>query len=352
MVSKQELDNSLEYLRSRGLSVDGTAWYVFSKKFLGTDIPRPEEIIAFWNNNQQADGRWLMEEHSDMFTTHHVLLGYYLLNSQPQKSLDPFMSNYATYQDALDYITAHDFRNIYHVVFGWALWYWKYPSWLNDVFAYIEQDLDWTTGTDYHKTTHTLYNYVLARRQFPNLDGIINTALALQQADGSWPPMFNRPFYSTSIMITMLAQIAQLYPNHRSIEIQNALNKAKLWVVSQYHTTVVNGYTLGYFGDVSRISDSMFSGVTSAGQTGLIDTNVDMTFSDIVQKLQASYIDRYPDTGTRFVSLACSSDTDCPSGQVCQNGVCATPPPSPPWALILIAFGVAVGLYLYSKQRD
>ena len=296
MISKQEIDNSLEYLRSRGLSVDETAWYVWSKKFLGTEIPNPEQIISFWNANQQADGRWLMEQHSDMFTTHHVLGGYYLLNSHPQKSLDPFMSNYDTYQDALDYIMQHDFRNIYHVVFGWSLWYWKYPPWLNDVFADIERNLGWTTGTDYHKTTHTIYNYVLARRQFPNLNGIIDTALNLQQADGSWPTLFNRPFYSNSIMITMLTEIRQLYPTVRQVELQAALDRAKVWVASQYRTTVVGGYTLGYFGDIltSYPWDALFSGITSAGQTGLLDTNVDMTFSDIVQRLQGSSSNWFP----------------------------------------------------------
>ena len=288
MVSIQELDNSLEYLRSRGLTVHDAALYVWCKGFLGTPISQPELIIDLWNNAQQADGSWLAGgSMTDMFVTNRVLGGYYLLNSTPQKSLAPFMSNYDTYQEALNYIALHDSRNIYHVVFGWCLYYWKYPPWLNDVFAYIEQNLAWTTGDDYHKTSHILYSYVLGRRQIPNLDNLIAKAVSLQQADGSFPIILpSRPVYSTSIMISMLKQIQLLYPSHLPTEIQNALDNTVNWVNSSYRTTVYGGKTLGYFGNVLDMENALLCGVLSAGQNGLLESNVDMTYADIVQRIQ------------------------------------------------------------------
>lgn len=292
LVSIQELDNSLEYLVVRGgMGVHAAALYVTTKSFLGTTMNN-QVIIGFFDSKQETDGAWT-DVATRMFTTQRVLGAYYLLNATPKRGMDSFFSKYSTYQEVKDYLLydrKSDFRDAYHIIFAWCLYYWQYPPWLNTFFAEVETDLDWTTGTDYHKRTHILYSYVIARRQFPNLDGIIDVTINSQQADGSWPDTYvvtkGRPVYNTSIQLSLLQQILKLYPDHRTNEIQTAITKSASWVNSQYKTQVLNGKTCGYFGDVVTLEDSLFCGILAAGQNGLLETNVDMTYADIVQRLQ------------------------------------------------------------------
>lgn len=290
MVSVEELDNSLEYWRSRGVGNVADAFlYVLCKKWLGTPIATPESVIAFWNKNQQADGSWSAAgtafPNAPMFATHRVLWGFHLLNAKPAKPLDVFMADYNTLQKVLDYcFSISDLRDAYHVIFGWCLYYWKYPSWLNELFAEIEKDLSWTVSNDLHQITHTLTSYILPRRAFPNLDAMIDKVLSMQAADGSW--LGARPVFQTAIALTMLQQILKLHPGHRTAEINNALAKAAVWVTSAYRTVVRDGKTLGYFGDINTIEDALVCGILSAGQSGVLPTNVDMTLADVVAKIQ------------------------------------------------------------------
>ena len=285
------LDNSLEYLRASELGVHDMAEYVISKSYLGTQIPNKTQIIDYFDNNQnQTDGSW-KDVNTPMFTTHRILLAYYILNVTPNRSLDSFFSNYDTWEEALAYDKSihgtFDGRDIYHIVIGWVLYYRTYPPWLNDFFTNIEKDLTWTNSTNSHKRTHILYSYVIARRQFPNLDGIINETLKEQSPDGHWDYQClstPRPVYCNAIQLVLLQQIIKLYPNHRTAEIQNSIDKSRQWVYDTYNTTTINGVVMGYFGTAINIEDSLMTGIMSAGINGLMDINVDMTFEDIVPK--------------------------------------------------------------------
>jgi hypothetical protein len=293
-INKTEVDNSLEYLRSEYLKsevpkVHDTAEYVISKNYLGTQIPNKQQIIDYFDKNQnQTDGSW-KDVNTPMFTTHRILLAYYILSATPNRSLDSFFSNYDTWEEALAYDKdihgTFDGRDIYHIVFGWVLYYRTYPPWMNDFFTNIEKDLTWTNSTNSHKRTHILYSYVIARRQFPNLDGIINETLKEQSPDGHWDYQCltqPRPVYCNAIQLVLLQQIIKLYPNHRTTEIQNSIDKSRTWVYNTYNTTTVNGVVMGYFGTSTSIEDSVMVGLMSAGINGLMDINVDMTFEDLL----------------------------------------------------------------------
>jgi len=289
---KQEIDNSLNYMmkNSQDYLSDPMllSLWVMSKSFLGLYDNRTE-VIDYFNSRQESDGAW-SGAWTRMFTTHRVLFAYYLLNVTPARSLDVFLSSCDTWSEARDYMvnTGHgDARNLYHVIFAWVLYYWDYPPWIDDFFNEIETDLSWTSDSDFHKRTHILYSYVIARRPFPNLDGIIDATLDEQMSDGHWelPSLGNRPVYLTSIQITLLSQILKLYPNYRTNEIYTALKKARLWTESVYYTSILDGRTCGYFGDLMTIEDSIFSGLLCAGQTGLITANIDMTFQELYSKI-------------------------------------------------------------------
>jgi len=298
-ISKQEIDNSLETFRVRGFrSPWEAAMYVISKSFLGVSIPNSQrgletniqQIINYLNSNQRSDGAWY-GYWTDMFTTHRVLFAYYHLNATPALPMDQFFSKYDTWGKAKDYIlyeTKTDLRDIYHIAWGWSLYYWRYPPWLPEFFTEVESDLSWTITGDFHKTTHILYNYVIARRPFPNLDGIINKTLSLQNPDGSWGDG-SRPVYHTSIEISLLTQVLKLYPNYRSDEILVALNRAVPWVTNSYRTQIVDSQVCGYFGDIINIEDALFAGILNVGQLGILPTNVDMTFQDVVNRIQPSH---------------------------------------------------------------
>jgi len=301
-VNKSEIINSLEYLRAKGLGVHDMAEYVISKSYMGSQIPSniKQQIINYFDNNQnQTDGSW-RGVNTPMFTTHRILLAYYLLNATPKKSLDMFFSNYDTWEEALAYDKSihgkFDGRDIYHIVLGWFLYYHTYPTWMNDFFANVEKDLTWTTNTDLHKRTHILYSYVIARRQFPNLDGIIDETLREQSSDGHWGYQClssSRPIYCNAIQLVLLQQIIKLYPNHRTAEIQNSINRSRQWVYDTYNMTTINDVVMGYFGPAINIEDSLMTGIMAAGVNGLMDVNVDMTFEDLIKNLKTkshSYI--------------------------------------------------------------
>ena len=289
------IDNSLEYLRSEYLKsgvpkVHDMAEYVVSKTYLGTQIPNKQQIIDYFDNNQnQTDGSW-KGVNTPMFTTHRVLLAYYILNATPNRSLDSFFSNYDTWEEALAYdldnhYNKFDGRDIYHIVLGWFLYYRTYPTWLNDFFTKVEEDLTWTNSTNSHKRTHTLYSYVMARRQFPNLDGIINETLKEQSSDGHWDYQClstPRPVYCNAIQLVLLQQIIKLYPNHRTAEIQSSIDRSRQWVYDTYNTTTVDGVIMGHFGTSTSIEDAVMVGIMSAGINGLMDINVDMAFEDLI----------------------------------------------------------------------
>ena len=144
--------------------------------------------------------------------------------------------------------------------------------------------MSWTTISDFHMRTHIIYSYVTAGRPFPNLDGIINATISAQLTDGSWRSDA-RPVYYTSIQISLLNQILKLYPNYRTGEIILSLEKAKIWTNSVYHTEIINEKVCGFFGDTMSLDDSLFAGVLCAGQTGLINANIDMTLEDLRSKI-------------------------------------------------------------------
>jgi hypothetical protein len=286
----QHIDNSLEYLRSRGLNAHDIALYVIAKRFLGTPIPNEQAIVDYFNNEQAADPYHAWSgAGTRMFTTYRVLMAYYYLNATPQYNMDGFFSRYATTEGVSNYIvneTKSDDRDAYHILYAWCLYYWQYPPWLNAFFARIEKNLDWTVNADFHKRTHILYSYVLARRVFPNLNGIISATISEQHADGSWLTL-NRPIYSTSIQLTLLNQILRLYRYSRTYDVQRCISRSAQWVYDNYKTQVATGKTCGYFGNTLTIEDALLSGILCAEQNGLLNAGIDMTFQDIASRLIA-----------------------------------------------------------------
>jgi hypothetical protein len=284
----QHIDNSLEYLRATGLNAPDMALYVIAKRFLGTSIPNEQAIVDYFNSKQAADPYHAWSgAGTRMFTTYRVLMAYYYLNAAPKYSMDGFFSRYATIEGVKNYTvyeTKSDDRDVYHIIYAWCLYYWQYPPWLKTFFTGVEKNIDWTTSADFHKRTHILYSYVLARRPFPNLDGIISATISEQHPDGSWLTL-DRPVYSTSIQLSLLNEILKLYPYHRTYDIQRCISRSVQWVYGNYKTQVASGKTCGYFGNVLTVEDALFSGILCAGQNGLLSARIDMTFENIVERL-------------------------------------------------------------------
>jgi len=310
---EQEINNSLDYMMKNNQTYlsnpEQLSLWVASKAFLGRSV-NATEAFDYFNSRQESDGAWSGTQ-TRMFTTHRVLLAYYLLNATPAQSLDAFFSDYDTWAEARNYMLLHDSRNMYHVIFAWVSYYWSYPPWINDFFNEVETDLSWTNSWDFHKRTHILYSYVIARRPFPNLDGIINATLDEQMPDGHWEMSSpsSRPVYSTSIQISLLNQILKLYPNYRESEIMVSLEKAKVWVNSTYRTVVLDEQVCGYFGDALSLEDAIFTGILSAGQTGLMPANIDMTYQDLYSKITGTcYIFIVPFYGSDYtITIVCNS---------------------------------------------
>lgn len=287
---KIEINNSLDYMMKN--SQDSLSnpmllsLWVMSKSFLGRFDNRTE-VINYLDSEQEPDGAW-SGPFSRMFTTQRVLTAYYLLNATPAHSLEEFFSNYDTWNEAGNYLPLYGTTNMYHVIFAWVLYYWDYPPWINDFFNTVEADLSWTTGSDFHKRTHILYSYVIARRAFPNLDAIIDTTLAEQESDGHWDGSqygFGSPVYFTSLQVSLFSEILSLYPGQRTAEIHASLDSTKTWTNSSYHTTLLEGKLCGYFGDALSLENAIFAGLLCAGQTGLISANIDMTFQSLVDAI-------------------------------------------------------------------
>ncbi len=291
---KQEINNSLDYVMKNNQDYLSNpmlvSLWVMSKAFLGYSDNKTE-VINYFNSRQESDGAW-NGSWTKIFTTHRVLYAYYLLNARPARNLDTFLSDYDTWDEVKTYMLEHgDARNAYHVIFAWILYYWAYPVWLDEFFNQVEADLSWTNSSDFHERTHILYSYVVARRQFPNLDGIIDATISAQTTDGKWDGS-GYSFYSShgdvyfvAIQISLLAQILKLYPNYRTYEIKASLEKAKLWLSNNYYTQALEGKTCGYFGNLTSMEISIFCGILGAGQTGLLSANVDMSFQSVVDNI-------------------------------------------------------------------
>jgi hypothetical protein len=113
---------------------------------------------------------------------------------------------------------------------------------MTELFSYYEQNLDWITNDQAHKRSHILYSYLIARRPYPNLDGIIDATLTQQYADGSWRDPSAEALAETAIQLYLLKEIMLLYPNHPRIsEMQNAINKAKPVFEDNDEVAVLNG---------------------------------------------------------------------------------------------------------------
>lgn len=293
---KQEINNSLDYMIKNNQTYLGNpmlmSLWVTCKKMLGTSFDE-QSLITYFNLKQQIDGTW-----GDMFTTHRVQFALYMMNSEPVKSLDEYLStNLDTWEKVIAYSNSHhagDVRDNYHILTSWMLNFHQYPSWIDDFFNFVESDLSWTTASDYHKRTHILYSYVLARHQFPNLDDVVSTTITERETDGHWEGSqysFNTPIYFTAIQITLLKQILQLYPTFRTEEINQVLVETQDWVTAQYHTQIVEGKVCGYFGDSATISieNTIWCGLLATGQNGLLSLNVDMTFQSIVDEIIPEY---------------------------------------------------------------
>ena len=294
---KQEISNSLDYMMENNQTYLSNpmllSLWVMSKSFLN-ESGNTTELVNYLDLMQESDGAW-SSSWTRIFTTNRILTAYFLMNATPAHSLDTFFANYDTWAEARNYSAttgSRDARNMYHLIFAWVQYYWEYPPWINDFFTELEAtDLSWTSDSDFHERTHVLYSYVMARRPFPNLDGIIDATISAQMPNGKWDGSqydfysTNGDVYFTSIQISLLREILILYPSYRANEITASLEKAKLWTNASYQTQVLGGKTCGYFGNVTGIESSIFAGILCASQTGLMQASVDMTFQAVVDKI-------------------------------------------------------------------
>ncbi len=311
---KQQISNSLDYMMANNKTYLSNpmlvSLWVMSKSFLN-ESGNKTELVNYFDSMQDSDGAW-SSTWTRMFTTNRVLSAYFLMNATPAHSLDEFFDKYDTWAEARNYSAttgSRDARNMYHLIFAWVQYYWEYPPWINTFFTELEKtDLSWTSDSDFHERTHILYSYIMARRPFPNLDEIIDATISAQMPNGKWDgSQYN--FYSThgdvyftSIQISLLSEILTLYPGYRTAEIMSSLRKAQYWTATSYRTEVLNGTTYGYFGNVSGIEFSIFCGLLCAGQTGLLQTNIDMTFQSVVDQI----VPEFPSAILFFILVATS----------------------------------------------
>jgi hypothetical protein len=225
-----------------------------------------------------------------------VLLAYFILNATPQRSLNPFLSQYDTREEAEEYLNGR-LSSAYHLFFSWAGYYRSLPPWEDDFFLRSEGNLSWTTDEYRHYRSHVLYSYLIARRDYPNLDGIINATLSQQRPDGSWTPAPDKTgfMHETGIQIHLLKCITMLYPEHRTLEIQGAIDKAKYVLANNYNTTIIDDKECGYFidprdgkplqGDGGRVGN-MFIPVLGGILSGLVEGDADPLFDGLYQALE------------------------------------------------------------------
>jgi len=222
-----------------------------------------------------------------MFTTHRVLLAYIDLNTAPVRSLDDFFLSYDTWEEVQLYyqtIGPKDPRNVYHIVYGWKAWFGTLPSWLPQYFTLLESDLAWTDSTDLHRMTHLLYPYCVARRSFPNVNGLLESCVNLQQAGGGWMDYQSGQFptlYTTNIALLLLSQIQSLNDFELSASqetlIREATNKSINYYKLCYKTDIVNGTKIGYFDSLGEMP--LVLGVMGAITNHSLQGDSDPTFS-------------------------------------------------------------------------
>src|SRR4030042_165162 len=103
---EQEINNSLDYMMKNNQTYlsnpEQLSLWVASKAFLGRSV-NATEAFDYFNSRQESDGAWSGTQ-TRMFTTHRVLLAYYLLNATPAQSLDAFFSDYDTWAEARNYM--------------------------------------------------------------------------------------------------------------------------------------------------------------------------------------------------------------------------------------------------------
>jgi len=267
--------------------------YILGKAMLNQPIIGRDSLIDYLDSQQMPNGGWsgAAYDFTDMFVTHRILLAYFLMDAKPANNMDEFFADFDTWEEVHDYgLTYHDHRDVYHIVFGWALYYHEYPSWIDEFFTEVEKDLSWTVfdeGHGHHKATHILYTYVIARRNFPKLNNLIDSVLGMQEGDGGWSHWNGDKLYGTSIALNLLKTIRVGYSNYRMEEIETAIERSKDFYEKTYTTKMVDSKTAAYFSldgeTFGRWSNLM--GIMGSSMNGFINGNFDPTFEGIVEKI-------------------------------------------------------------------
>lgn len=292
LIDGSELVNSLEAYREVGFKDEwDAASYVISKYWLQSTIDNKQEIIDYFDNRQWEDGAWGEHDDSRPKEAMAVLYAYFLLDAKPKKSLDSFFSQYDTWEEVLPYRPGHERGGKYHLVLAWACYYLRYPPWMTELFSFFEQDLDWTTSTRVHTRSHILYCYLIARRPFPNLDGIIEATLTQQYSDGSWRDPSLEALAETAVQIELLTEIMFLYPYHpRLSEMQNAINKAKPIFENNYDVNIINDTRYAFFKELTTgnpRNDLFFliTGILGSVLSGTTQGDTDPLFQILVSRI-------------------------------------------------------------------
>lgn len=294
-IDKTELVNSLEYLREQGFAKSdageqSASIYVITKAWLESPIENKQEIIDYFDSQQRSDGAWGERHGKRAKAAMRILMAYHILNATPEKSLDTFFEDYDTWEEVKEnYDGTRTARmDKYHLVYAWAFYYKEFSPWMDELFDFYEQRLDWTTGSEMHERTHILYSYILAREPFPNADDIIDTTLEQQDEDGGWRCGEYSDLHETSIQSYFLSAAKLLYPD-RETEMQSSIEKSKPFIYTFYKTRVENGKTLGYFEDTEYgPSDewNLHFGILGAITTDLVDGNADPLFDELYKILK------------------------------------------------------------------
>ena len=291
-IDANELVNSLEAYRETGFKDEWDAsCYVILKYWLQSPIGNKQEIIDYFDNRQREDGAWGEKHLSRAKAASRVLYAYFLLDAKPKKSLDSFLSQYDTWEEVLPYRPGSEAGAKYHLVYAWVSYYLRYPPWMTELFSFFEQSLSWTTSTQAHQRSHILYCYLIARRPYPNLDGIIEATLTQQYADGSWRDPSAEALAETAIQLYLLKEIMLLYPTHsRLSDMQNAIDKAKPVFENNYRVAVVNGTRYGYFTElttgVPRYDlDFLMFGILGSILSGATQGDADPLFQTLYSRI-------------------------------------------------------------------
>jgi hypothetical protein len=261
--------------------------YVISKYWLQSPIDNKQEIIDYFNNRQESDGAWPDALGSRAKTAMWVLEAYLILGSTPKKSMDEFYSNYNNWtEEVLPY---REKGSKYHLVYGWGIYYKTLPPWMGDLFNYYESDLSWATDGYMHERAHILYPYIVARRPFPNSNGIINATIKQQNPNGSWIQSGYGGLQETGIQLFFSNALKLIYPENKT-EIQKSIDKSKAYILSSYRKTVKDGKTLGYFIDpLNGAADkwTLFFGILASTSSNLTEGYSDPLFNVLYNVLSS-----------------------------------------------------------------